>query len=119
MLNGLRKLWFGDVMLWKSFWIYGFCAVVLLPSILAFIFVMIGIKFSLNVPSFFGLLGMSIFLIYGLFVMVSIWRSANKYRGPKVWVLLAKLVLIGFAALLLYNILTIQQQLEIIREYNH
>lgn len=117
MTNRLKKFWLGDVDLWISFWIFGVCAVTLLPSVLVFIFVMIGIKFSIDTPNLFGILGGIIFLAYGIFVIVGIWRSASKYQGSKKWSLLAKLVIIGFIILLIYNVMTLPHQLEFMEKH--
>lgn len=117
MVKWLRNFWLGDVRLCVSFWIYGVLGVTLLPPILVYLFGMIGLKFRINTPYLFAILAGLIFLIYGVFAIVGIWRSAVKYQGPRKWSLITKFVIIGFAALLLYNILTIQHQLEYLRSH--
>ena len=41
-----------------------------------------------------GFLGTILLSIFYLFISVGVWKSANKYRGKKVWVILAKIAVI-------------------------
>jgi hypothetical protein len=116
MANHIKSLWRGEVKLWKIFWIYGIAAVILIPFLLPYFFVIMSSTFPkipdivYIYPSFF------IYAAYGLLVIVGIWRSADKYQGPKKWVFLAKLTIITFAVILFYNILTFRQQIEMVKQ---
>ena len=41
-----------------------------------------------------GFLGTILLSIFYFFISVGVWKSANKYRGKKVWVILAKIAVI-------------------------
>ena len=79
----LKEFWEGKITLWKSYWLGG----VIIYQALSFIFLLIiGI---LELPQ----LAWLIVAAY-IFVMISIWRSASNYTGPKGWAILAKVVVI-------------------------
>ncbi len=73
----------GDFGLAKTFWLYLFAVA---------IFFNIGIvmfsEFSIEVLS---VLLLMVSTAYSLPLHIAIWRAANKYRGPKIWPILAKL----------------------------
>ena len=119
MTSGLAKLWRGEIALWVSFWILGVCVVTILPDLLVFLFLMIDLKLPIGSLStsatFYGIVGGIIFLAYGSLVTVGIWKSASKYQGPKKWSILAKTMAIGFAIFLLYNLISMPHQIEILK----
>jgi len=48
------------------------------------------------------LLGVIIFLLplpYNVLIVVAVWRSANRYRGPPIWAMLARIVVVAWALL--------------------
>ena len=70
------RLWCGDVRLVITYWVFG----VLLGWLIG---ISVGILFvALNVPLYVTSLVM---LPPIIFVLVAIWRSANKYTGPRGW----------------------------------
>ena len=75
----------GKITLWKSFWIVGFCH----PYALGLI---MGILEGLGLIQFQGTLYIvpSIMLVFGIFATIGVWRSANKYKGKKIFGILAK-----------------------------
>ena len=89
----LRTLWRGEIPLWKTFWLFGTG----IPLLFSFIFIcsqtimtnILG-KYSNILYIDFFLIG--IFVVYGIFIIVAIWRSAKKYQGSKVWSLLVTLI---------------------------
>ena len=100
ILNDLGlKFWQGKVTLWKSYWIVG----ELLNAIILFIIFNIELKifnntnFFQNIPllSFKNLHPFSKFIIFfwTIFITVGIWRSAEKYNGKLIWIILTLIVL--------------------------
>ena len=80
--NFFIKFWNGDLSLPMSYWGVG---------------IGIGIVFALSVGIFIGLLGMSDDAMWGfiipfqIYTVVGTWRSADKYKGKKIWPILAKI----------------------------
>lgn len=93
----IKALWRGDVSLAKSFWLFGFSVNVLLTFVLVYLGSQITIvSTALGKIIFFSLIGFSVF--YSPFILIAIWRSANKYQGLQRISLLAKImVIIGWA----------------------
>jgi hypothetical protein len=98
-MRAIGRLWRGEVGLARTFWIYG----VVISAILS------QLAFRLNVirpprsawidvaaPAVTVLSG-----VYLLFVAVAVWRSADRYPGPAVWPILAKLSMVGVVAVML------------------
>ncbi|WP_456416530.1 hypothetical protein [Thiolapillus sp.] len=100
-MGNVKALWKGDVALWKTFWIFGIAVFV------AYNFLFSGVFFLLSGTSLalgkivltllLFLAGISI--VYFVVILVSIWRSAGKYTGNRLWSLAARgavlLVVIG------------------------
>lgn len=87
------KLARGDYGLAKTYWLCG----VLVGLIANFV---IGIIFQITDAVFFPVVGGLIATIYQIPLLTGIWRAANKYSGPKIWAILAKIACI-FGALML------------------
>lgn len=89
----VRALWRGEISLAKTYWIYGVCINVLL---------FISVSYILSNEQLFstppGKLVFWIFIVFSLvytpFILICIWRSANKYTGSKAWSILAKIMVI-------------------------
>ena len=96
----VRALWRGDVSLAKTYWLFGVVVGVCYAMVFAYIeYQSSGLSEGLG-PAFIIALMLSYF-IYAIFINIAIWRSANKYRGPKHWAILAKvMVLVSWAALI-------------------
>jgi len=96
----VRALWRGDVSLAKTYWLFGVVVGVCYAIVFAYIeYQSRGLSEGLG-PVFIIALRLSCFL-YAMFINIAIWRSANKYRGPKQWAILAKvMVLVSWAALI-------------------
>jgi len=79
----IKTLLSGDFGLAKTFWLYVF---------VVGIFINIGIvmapEVSREVLSILVLLACT---VYALPLHISVWRAANKYKGPKIWAILAKI----------------------------
>ena len=81
----------GNITLWKSFWIVGFCYPYLLGLVFA-ILEYLGLQLE-GTPYIFS----SLLLICQIFATIGVWRSANKYKGKKIFGILAKaFMLIAF-----------------------
>ena len=92
----IRQLWMGNVSLARTYWLYYFCVAILFK-----------IAEKILTANFFPLLTggyqfvfylfIVIQAIYFGFILIAIWRSANKYTGHIFWAGLSKLaVIIGF-----------------------
>jgi len=83
--NFFIKFWNGDLSLPMSYWGVG---------------IGIGIVFGLSIGILIGLLGMSEDAMWGflipfqIYTVVGIWRSSDKYKGKKIWAVLAKIAVI-------------------------
>ena len=100
-----EKLANGDFGLAKTFWLY---------NVLVTLIVKIVFEVFIEVSQSIGLL--VVFLLaytaYEIPVLMGIWRAANKYQGPKIWAVLARIevvlgaiwIVIGLLFLLLIMI---------------
>ena len=93
-------LWRGDVPLVKAYWLYGVVVGICVAIIFVYIdYMSTGMSTGFG-PVFLLALMLSYFL-YTSFINVAIWRSAGKYRGPKRWAILARImVVVSWTALL-------------------
>lgn len=99
-MNLIKRLWKGEIPLWKTFWLYGVLLPVLvmilypipLKILVHFIFIYIAYIFALTI-----LMG----LVYPVIIFVAIWRSAGKYEGDKIWAWLSKISVIFMVAIFL------------------
>ena len=82
----------GNIKLWKSFWFVGFGYPYLLGIVYAIVVYLLGLQLKdalYIIPS--------VFLACHILATIGVWRSANKYKGKKIFGILAKLfMLIGF-----------------------
>lgn len=86
----IKDLWRGDVSLVIAYWVFGVAVSVVLNALL-----LVSMNMVEN-PS-----GSLLFLllwvtatVYGVFIAVTIWRSAGKYQGPMIWVVLARVMVV-------------------------
>ncbi len=90
------KLANGDFGLAKTYWVYG---------------VLVGVVVNIitNVVTSIG--GLVILILaytaYQIPVIMGIWRAANKYQGPKIWAILAKIAVVLGAIMLAVGLLTV------------
>jgi hypothetical protein len=87
MTARLRTLWGGDVPLNEAFWSYAVWYGVLLNFTVSVLFM-----FLLAADAGAPLL-LPVFLLpipYNVFVIVAVWRSADRYPGPRKWADLAR-----------------------------
>ncbi len=91
----IRDLWHGDIPLSKTFWLFGVCV----RGLFKLIFLYFGFQPQILSTAFgfafFWLLNI-VGIIYGPFIFISIWRSANKYKGLSRYPAMANFVVIFF-----------------------
>jgi len=96
----VRDLWRGDVPLAKAYWLFG--VVVGIGFAIAFAVIEYqssGLSEGIGPAFIIGL--MLSYFVYVIFINIAIWRSASKYKGPKRWAILAKvMVIVSWAALI-------------------
>ena len=83
--NFFVKFWNGDLSLPMSYWLVG----VVFSLVVGFVIGVIVIAAGLHEDAMFGFL-----IPWYVYTTVGIWRSSNKYKGPKGWAILAKVAVI-------------------------
>jgi len=93
----IKNLWRGDVPLREAFWIFGSSVGFLLN--ISLLYLGSHEEIVTAVPGAFLILLLAIVLyIYSPFILIGIWRSANKYQGLKRYAIAAKIaVILGWA----------------------
>ena len=88
MKKFVAALWLGEVPLATTFWEYG-----VIYAVLANVAASIGelVLFSAG-QLLFGLVVHVLPIPYNLFILVAVWRSANRYTGDPQWAHAAKVV---------------------------
>lgn len=89
--NLIIRLWRGDVRLRTTYWVYSF----LVGSLIGLAYtIFIGENYISIASDPYGrniLIFLFIFvLVYQMFISVAVWRSAGKYKGSKLWPVLAR-----------------------------
>ncbi len=92
-------LWDGKITLWKTYW------GLVLPGAILFLLVELLVpEDRYAIHSFSNILC----VIFSIFVLICVWRSANEYQGKKIWHFLAKFsctldVMLSFYYALVYG----------------
>lgn len=92
MLNYIIKFWYGNISLWKSYWLVGelLNALFILLIFNLETYVFRNNQFSNFLPfldfSNFSFISKLILIIWTIFITVGIWRSAENYKGSIVWI---------------------------------
>tara|TARA_B100000686_G_scaffold333954_1_gene400492 strand:+ start:148 stop:462 length:315 start_codon:yes stop_codon:yes gene_type:complete len=95
--NYFHRFWDGELSLPQSYWVVG---------------VLISIPVGALLGVFIGIIGAPINTMYAFFIpwyvyiIVGVWRSSDKYKGPKVWAILAKILMILSAVRLVAGLIT-------------
>lgn len=86
--NLIKQLWIGEFPLGRAFWHYAVAYGLLLNLVttLAFLAVLLN-----NANMVLVVLVFASPVPYNIFMVVAVWRSADRYRGPKKWAELARL----------------------------
>ena len=99
MKNLTNNFWKGEITLWKSYWIVGeilnALVILLIFNIEIIIFNNKNIDNVLPFLSFnhFHFFSKSIIMLWTIFITVGIWRSAEKYKGNFIWIVLSLIFL--------------------------
>ena len=84
----LQSLWYGEVPLWRTYWIYGVLVNGLLFGVAgSFVILLIGLR-----PV--AVMYLAFVFVATAFNLVSVWRSAGNYTGPRVWAILARIAVV-------------------------
>lgn len=89
----IKELWRGNVSLSRAFWLFGF-GVNLLFTIAFLYLIFQPDLLTTKIGAIFYLLLLLFYIIYGPFILISIWRSANKYQGLQRYAIAAKIMVI-------------------------
>ena len=83
----IRSLWAGELPLGEAFWWYAVGYGLVLNLVTSLLFLLLITRDAGVAPLIF------VFLLpipYNLMVVVGVWRSANRYAGPRKWADLAR-----------------------------
>ena len=83
--NYFNRFWDGELSLPQSFWVVG----TLLGFPVGFICGVFAIMIGAPGNTMYAFL-----MPWYVYVIVGVWRSSDKYKGPKVWAVLAKIITI-------------------------
>jgi len=92
MENIIRRFWFGEISLWRSYWLIGelLNALFILLIFNVEIYVFGNNKFTSSLPfldfSNFSFISKLLIIVWTSFITVGIWRSAENYRGSIIWI---------------------------------
>ena len=92
MENFIKRFWFGEIALWRSYWLVGeLLNALFILSVFNFEIYLFGNnQFSNSLPfldfSNFSFLSKITLIIWTIFITVGIWRSAENYKGSIFWV---------------------------------
>lgn len=92
-MGRVRALWRGDVKLWKAFWIFGAAA----QLVFSFVFFKLNLLSVFNKPKVLlpvDLALLAVFIAYGIFLLISVWKSGKKYEGLRAWRYLSRIAAI-------------------------
>ena len=108
--NLIERFWQGKVTLWKSYWIVGELInglfYIILYNIEIFFFQ--NSNLAISIP-FVDIVSLSPFtkilvIVWTVFITIGIWKSAEKYKGNFIWIILTLLIL-SFRIFALKNII--------------
>ena len=85
--NLLIRLWYGDVTLWKTYWLFSLVALIWQLPIELFV-----PEDDYKIRGVASLLDLSFEIIW----FICVWRAANKYFGKIYWYYLSKLSVLAF-----------------------
>jgi len=92
----IKKFWLGQTPMWFNYWILGLVSLRLLYYVIFLIMEALGLVESGNIFNM-------VFIIFPLYIFwgVGTWRSAQIYKGRKLWSSLTELSVILNAQILL------------------
>jgi hypothetical protein len=85
----LRRLWAGEVPLQTAFWDYAVIGGLIVNLTTSLLFLML---VAADLPFAALFVGYALSVPYNIFVLVAVWRSADRYEGERKWADLARIV---------------------------
>lgn len=82
----LGRLWRGETPLAQAYWSYGF--------VLNGVFASVALVIGSDVPAYVGFVWWPFYLAYFAVVLVAVWRSSERYPGPRLWAMLARVAVL-------------------------
>ena len=89
----IKALWRGEIPLYKTFWLFGFAVNFLLNITFLYFEFQPHVLSNIMGIIFFGVLVLFA-VVYGPFILIATWRSANKYQGLQQYAIAAKFMVI-------------------------
>ena len=80
-MNFFIKLWRGELPLYITFWLFG----MIIGTIVSVLVTNFALQPSTEVAASTKSIWLLVAIIYTGVMCVSLWRSADKYKGPPVW----------------------------------
>lgn len=98
------SLWHGDTDLWKTFWLFGVIALIVIPQVIA---IPAGVVGGLwHIPDgWFLLLSLPLVILnvaYAIFVAIAVRKSAKKHQGHRMWAYLAQATMTALVIIIIY-----------------
>lgn len=98
------RLFRGEVPLVITYWVFGVLVSGVGSRIAMFFLEKNYLSIATKQGGEYWILAFSFFAVaLSIFILIAIWRSAGKYEGETVWSILARLVVVGNAAFLIYS----------------
>ncbi len=88
MMQLIKQLWAGDIPLDQAFWRYTVVYGLLLNLVTHVLFFALLVR---DVNTVLVVLAFALPIPYNLLMIVVVWRSADRYQGPKSWAELARI----------------------------
>lgn len=95
--NYFHRFWDGELSLPQSYWVVGVLISIPVGALLGVFSAVIGA--SLNTMFVF-------FIPWYVYIIVGVWRSSDKYKGPKIWSILAKIAMVLSAIRLIVGLVS-------------
>ena len=94
MIDRMMRVWRGEESLARTFWLYA-----IFYGTLANILATVGTfaAVAANAPVWLALMCHLLPLPYNIFIAFAVWRSAELFRGPHEWAMLARAAVIVWA----------------------
>ncbi|MCG8529909.1 MAG: hypothetical protein MI749_04515 [Desulfovibrionales bacterium] len=81
-----KKLWRGDLPLYVTFWLFG----MIIGTILSVLVTNYALEPVTGTGTATIIIWLGIAILYTGFMCVSLWRSADKYKGAAIWSICAR-----------------------------
>ena len=95
--NYFHKFWDGELSLPQSYWVVGTLLSIPVGIVVGVFAIIVGAPDNTMY---------AFFIPWYVYIIVGIWRSSDKYKGPKGWSILAKISIIFWAIRLVIGLVT-------------